>query len=138
MDISFEMFSEINNGSVRVDNITFYNCEGKPVAYTDDEEHIYLFSGEPVAYFKDESVYGFNGKHLGRIGGGWIRDNKGCCVFFADETCGSGPTRPVKQLEPVKSVQSIRPVKSAKQSKPFRPAESLSWSAMSSEKFFYQ
>ena len=45
-------------------SLTFYDSSGKPVAYTEDGTHIYLFSGEPVAYLDNESVYSFSGKHL--------------------------------------------------------------------------
>lgn len=30
--------------------MTFYSREGAPIAYTEDNETIYLFTGEPVAY----------------------------------------------------------------------------------------
>ena len=39
----------------------FYNYEGKPIAYCEDKENIYLFSGQPVAYFYNDLVYGYNG-----------------------------------------------------------------------------
>ena len=45
--------------------MTFYNKNGKPIAYTEDNEHIYLFTGQPVAYFYGDAVYGFNGHHIG-------------------------------------------------------------------------
>lgn len=121
-----------------MNDLTFYNRYGKPIAYTDDGEYIYLFSGKPVAYFDDESVYGFNGKHLGRFIDGWIRDNNGHCVFFTEESYGSGPVKPIRQVKPVKSVKSVKPVKSVKQVRPVKPVISLSWSPLSSELFFNQ
>lgn len=42
-----------------MDNMVFYNHEGKPIAYCEDKEKIYLFSGEPVAYFYNGLVYGY-------------------------------------------------------------------------------
>lgn len=117
---------------------TFYNRQGKPTAYTNDEVHIYLFSGTPVAYFSNDSVYSFSGKHLGRIGNGWIRDNSGKCVFFTTEASGSGPVKPVRGVSPVKGVRGVRPVKSVKQTKPSKPVNSTSWSSLSSEDFFAQ
>ena len=119
-----------------MNNITFYNRYGKPIAYTDDGKHIYLFSGKPVAYFYDESVYGFNGKHLGRFIDGWIRDNNGNCVFFTEKTRGSGPIKPIRQIAPIKSIKNIKPIKSIKQIRPVKPVNTLSWSSLSSEVFF--
>jgi hypothetical protein len=34
----------------------FHNQFGVPVAYTDDDEHIYTFPGQPVAYLFNESA----------------------------------------------------------------------------------
>ena len=35
------------------------------MAYFDDDETMYLWSGEPVAYRDEDSLFGFNGSHLG-------------------------------------------------------------------------
>jgi hypothetical protein len=121
-----------------MEDLTFYNNSGKPIAYTEDGEHIYLFNGTPVAYFSDDSVYGFNGKHLGRFTDGWIRDNSGRCAFYTNETTGSGPLKPLKQLKPMKSLKSLKPMKSMRQMRPMKPMNSLSWSSLSSELFFHQ
>ena len=56
---------------------TFYDSNGRHVAYTEDDVHIYLFSGEPVAYLDNGSVYSFSGRHLGWFENGCIRDNNG-------------------------------------------------------------
>lgn len=117
-------------------DITFYNQHGKPIAYSKDGIHIYLFNGTPVAYFHRESVYGYNGKHLGRFVNGWVRDNNGYCVFFTEEATGSGPVKPVKQIKPIKSVRSIKPIKSVRQIKPIKPISTSSWSSLSSDSFF--
>jgi hypothetical protein len=119
-------------------DITFYNQKGKPTAYTSDEEHIYLYSGRPVAYLSNDSIYSYSGKHLGRFGKGWIRDNRGKCVFFTPEASGSGPVKPIRGVLPVKGVKGVRPVKSVKQTRPSKPVDSLSWSALSSDAFFDQ
>jgi len=63
-------------------DITFYDASGSAIAYTGDNEHIYLYSGEPVACLSDGSVYAYSGKHLGRFANGWIRDHEGLlCIF---------------------------------------------------------
>jgi hypothetical protein len=114
---------------------TFYDSNGKPIAYTQDGVHIYLFSGEPVAYLAGTSVYSFSGKHLGRFENGWIRDNNGECVFFTKDARG-GPLKPLKQLKPLKSLKQLKPLKGLKELKPLRPLKSLSWSRLSGKQFF--
>ena len=59
--------------------MVFYNSTGRAVAYTDDNENIFLFNGIPVAYFYGNLVYSYRGVQLGRFENGWIRDKKGCC-----------------------------------------------------------
>ena len=77
--------------------MTFYDSYGTPVAYTEDDESIYLFKGNPVAYFYENKVYGYNGHHFGWYENGWVRDKNGRCVFFTENATGSGPIKPVKK-----------------------------------------
>lgn len=116
--------------------MVFYDCHGKPSAYTEDGTHIYLFTGEPVAYFDADAVYGFNGKHIGWFSDGWIRDLRGYCVFFTENATGFGPLKPLKQLCPLKSLKQLRPLKSLRELRHLRPFDSLSWSPQSGKQFF--
>lgn len=118
-------------------DVTFYDSDGAPIAYSSDDEYIYLYSGEPVAYLSDGSVYSYNGSHLGRFENGWIYDNSGYAVFFTENASG-GPIRPVREIKPVKSVREIKPIKSVKEIRPLRPTRSLSWSNLSGPQFFQQ
>ena len=116
-------------------NITFYDSKGTPVAYSEDSQHIFLFSGEPVAYVSDDSVYAFSGKHLGRYGDGVIRDNNGDVVLFIDgET--AGPMKPMKQMKPIKSLKQLKPLKGQRLLAPLKPLDRLSWSDIPSRTFF--
>jgi hypothetical protein len=116
-------------------DITFYDLHGNPTAYTEDGEHIYLFSGKPVAYIDHSSVYSYDGRHLGRYENGWIRDNHGSGALFTAHASG-GPTKPMKQLTPIRGIKGIRPIKSIKQLKPLRAIDSFSWSECSGPRFF--
>lgn len=118
--------------------MTFYDRNGKPMAYTEDDIHIYLFSGKPVAYFDGNAVFGFNGKHMGWFEKGWIRDIWGACVFFTENASGSGPMKPMKQMRPMKCMKQMKPMKAMRQMKRMKPMNQLSWSALSGESFFYQ
>lgn len=118
--------------------MVFYDNHGRPTAYTEDDEHIYLFTGEPVAYLCEDAVYGYNGKHFGWFLGGWVRDLNGKCVFFTENAAGSGPLKPLKQLTPLKSLKQLRPLKALRELKRLRPPNSLSWSVLSGKQFFAQ
>ena len=117
--------------------MTFYDRNGKPVAYTEDEIHVYLFTGEPVAYFVEDAVYGFNGKHLGWLYNGWIRDLHGECVFFSENASG-GPGKPARYARPAKYAKYAKPAKAARQARYARAAFSPCWSALSGTQFFAQ
>ena len=118
--------------------MTFYDYNGEPIAYSEDNIHIYLFTGEPVAYFDRDTVYGFNGKQFGWYYNGWIRDLNGYCVFFTENSTGSGPVKPVKHICPVKCVKHVKPVKSVKEVRRVRPVNCLNWSPLSGIAFFAQ
>ena len=118
--------------------MTFYNQTGKAIAYSEDNETVYLFTGEPAAYFYNEAVYRFNGKHLGWFTNGWIRDLHGQCVFFNEDATGSGPVKPVKNVKPVKSVKHIKPIKGVREVLRVRSVNSLCWSTLSGRQFFQQ
>jgi hypothetical protein len=115
--------------------ITFYDFQGHPTAYTEDEIHIYLFSGQPIAYIDDTSVYAYNGKHLGRFEDGWIRNNQGNYVFFTEDASG-GPMKPMKSMKPMKGMRGMKPMMGMKQMKPMRPMKTYSWSELSVKEFF--
>ena len=115
--------------------MTLYDCSGRAVAYSEDGETIYLFNGRPVAYFYADMIYGFNGRQLGTINNGWIRDNNGLCVFFTENAYG-GPVKPVKHVKPVKSVKYVKPVKSVRHVPHAKAVDRLSWSSLSGERFF--
>ena len=116
----------------------FYDKTGNPTAYTEDGIHIFLFSGKPVAYLEGDSVFSFTGVHLGWYEDHWVRDHKGNCVFFTDETTGGGPVRPSPGTKPLKSVKSQIPRKGVRQVRPTKAGKSLFWSVLSGAPFFRQ
>jgi hypothetical protein len=116
-------------------DITFYDSEGEPVAYSDDGVHIFLFSGEPVAYLVNESVYSFSGNHLGFFSNGWIRDHDGDAVFFSENSIG-GLMKPLKKLKPLKSLKELIPLKGLRELRPLKPLDSFLWSSLSVEELF--
>jgi hypothetical protein len=115
--------------------IVFYNRTGRPVAYTENNTDIYLYSGDLVAYLDGDSVYACSGKHLGWFVDGWILDHGGNHVFFSDIATG-GPARPPRQALPRKALRRSRPVKGPREAKPPYPGRNPGWSHYASEEFF--
>jgi hypothetical protein len=109
------------------DEVTLYSSSGKAVAYIadDDDSTIYLWSGKPVAYVYGESVYGFNGKHLGWFEKGIIYDDDGY-VVGAMRARFAGPV----EIEPLKSLKELKPLKSLRELRPLKPILKISWSDM--------
>ena len=116
-------------------DIVFYDRNGRAAAYSQDGEHIYLYSGRPVAYLRDDSVFAYSGRHLGWFQDGWIRDHYGRSVFFTNEASG-GPTKPTRQARPVKSLKNLRPLKSVRHVKPVRATKQRVWSEQAPSTFF--
>ncbi len=114
--------------------IFFYNKRGRSVAFSEDGEHIYLFTGEPVAYLEGSSIYTFNGKHLGWFDNGWVKDHDGKSVFFTDTALG-GPIKPLITLKPEKCALMPIPFKRMKWPRPIRKPDRLVWSDKSLEFF---
>ncbi len=115
------------------DEVTLYSARGKPVAYVadDDDATIYLWSGKPVAYLYSDSIYGFNGKHLGWFKSGIIYDHEGYRVGATEQRLGT-----IAQISPIKSIKEIKPIKSIREIPPIRPILSLSWSADTTLRLF--
>jgi len=113
----------------------FYEAKGFPIAYTEDDIHIYLYSGEAVAYIEEDSVYSYSGQHLGWFIDGWILDNEGRCVFFTDDAIGS-PIQPIKKPHPLKEAKESASPKETKEMKPLRPLRTHAWSSLSFIEFF--
>src|SRR5215831_14356200 len=90
--------------------LTFYDVNGRPIAYSDDGRYIYAFSGLPLAYLDGDSVYAFDGQHLGWWERGWVRDHQGAWVFFTDSAVVDGPPMPAKHAQPVKGFRNMPPL----------------------------
>jgi hypothetical protein len=115
---------------------TFYDRSGKPVAYTEDEVHIFLYTGYPAGYLYDSAVYSYTGRHLGMLRSGWIRDHTGACVFFTEEATGGGPPLPELQAKPRKLLKKAKPPKGRRETPPPRADDLTEWSGQAAETFF--
>jgi hypothetical protein len=103
------------------EEITLFNSKGKAAAYiVTDDLTIYLWSGKPVAYLKSDTakdfhVYGFNGKHLGWLVQGIVRDHDGRAVCAVKDRLKS------TEFEPFKAFKEFKPFKAFTEFAPFRP-----------------
>ena len=98
---------------------TLFDSQGNPVAYINynDEATIYLCDGTPVAYLSDNNtVYGFNGNHLGWYEDGIIRNLNGEKSGFNKETLSV-----YAKYEPYKSYAKYKPYKSYKKYAKYKP-----------------
>jgi hypothetical protein len=115
-------------GQTLAEEIALFNSDGTAIAYidTDDEMTIYMWNGEPVAYLEKDSIYGFNGDHLGWFERGIIRDHYGYAVGCIKDAV----SMPYK-LEPLKGLKKLKPLKSLKKLEPLKPLYIDKWSTTS-------
>jgi hypothetical protein len=119
-------------------NLTFYSEHGEPVAYSDDETHIYRFNGRPIGYIHEDSVWSYDGTHLGWFLEGWVVDEHGYRVLFTEESVG-GPKLPVMHMATSKSQKKGSPKKQSREDPESKPRRLRnSWSSLSEKEFFRQ
>ncbi len=117
--------------------LIFYDKIGTPMAYTDDNIHIFYFTGETIAYIHGISIYNYEGKHLGFFKDGWIRDNNGKCVIFTKGAI-DGPKKRTQDIAPVKSQKLNIPNKKPKENKNKEFLVKQEWSELAVKEFFDQ
>jgi hypothetical protein len=116
-------------------SLEFYDRKGMPVAYTDDDEHIYSFDGRPVAYFYSDSVYSYRGRHLGYFRRGIIHDNGGLLVLITPDSMG-GTLKPLLRPLPTKDAQRAIPTKKSRRPRSEPPIFLTISSRTSPQQFF--
>ena len=113
--------------------VVLFDSHRRAAAYLDagDRRTVYLWSGEPVAYLVDDSIYGFNGKHLGWYTNGMIFDHEGNVVV-------SPAVAFRKRVEPApaRGLKAQTPSKQQQESKPLQPTLGGAWSDISASEFF--
>lgn len=98
--------------------VTLYDKSGTPIAYisTDEDRTIYSFDGRPLAYLEGNSIYGFNGNHLGWFEDGVVRDKQGCPAGFVSQRL-----KAFARFQPHKSFKKFKPFKRFRRFAPFKP-----------------
>lgn len=92
-------------GGIEVKESVFRDRLGHYVAYSEDEQHVYLFSGAPAARIApNRALHSPDGAHLGWFVDGWIVDENGSCIFWTWPHSDAGPkVLPVQSLPPPKA-----------------------------------
>ena len=105
-------------------DVNFYDSQGKAVAYIaeDSKLTIYLWSGKPVAYVDGNSVFGFNGKHLG-----WAKKRSNIRSGNIVAALAERFKTPVSPAPP-KSFKQFEPFRAFEEFKPFAPSFGIRWS----------
>lgn len=115
-------------------DLDFYDSRGRAVAYIAAEDEggtVYLWDGKPVAYLDEESIFGFNGKHLGWLKGNAIYDHDGNVVAAMSNAFSSAV-----EIAPPKGFKQFLPFKSFKELKPFKPFFASKWCDVPAKVFF--
>jgi hypothetical protein len=122
---------EVGNASPRLKEESMealYDGSGRVYAWLDEGGRIVGLYGNHLAFIEGDSVYNWQGQHVGWWGNGHIRDNAGAVAVFTTEADNLGVVKPVKAEKPVQAVKKVVPVKPVKAVKPVRPIRRPSWS----------
>jgi len=119
--------------------LVFFDSHGQVVALkADDDDVVFRWNGTPVAILDDESVsvYGFDGRHLGWFGDGWIRDHDGACVYYTDDARG-GPVRPARRTRRARGTPKAPRARKARQPPPPHRPNQRVWSKLAVGSAFF-
>ena len=106
------------------EEIALIDSKGEYAAYMTENGVIYLWEGgKPPAYSEKESIYSFDGKHLGWFFEGYIIDRNGYKVGAIE-----GVVRSKSLIKPLKGIKGIVPLKSLKRMAPMKPQVRSEWS----------
>ena len=107
------------------------DIEGQYAAYIAEKGIVYLWEGgSPPAYIEDESIYSFDGNHLGWLLNGYIVDHNGYAAGAIEGIVkGGGP------IKPFKGFKGFVPFKSFRRRAPRKPQLTNEWSTIPLEAF---
>ena len=105
-----------------------YDGSGRVYAWLDEGGRIVGLDGNHLAFIEGDTVYNWQGQHVGWWGNGHVRDNAGAVAVFTADADNLGVVKPVKAVKPVQPEKKVVPAKPVKTIKPVRPIRRLSWS----------
>ena len=117
--LSVLLAAAVSTGAASAEEITLYDSEGNVAAWIDtgDRNTIYLWSGEPAAYVLKRGsipeIFGFNGRHLGWLEKGIVRDHEGLMAGFTKGSLmrhtGQEHYRPPRRQKPFRAQPEFSP-----------------------------
>ncbi len=124
------VFVKLSAGSTGIaageaeDEMALFSSTGTPVAYIAGADKIvYLWSGQPVGYVDDDSIFGFNGKHVAWYASRRVYDHDGKLIAAAGDQFRAPPVATV-----IKGLKGLEPLKELKELKPLKPVFITVWS----------
>ncbi|MGV1865565.1 4-fold beta flower protein [Rhizobium sp. VS19-DR96] len=87
----------------------FRDKQGRATHYVNRNDVSYTWGGRPIGKLRGENLYDNQGRQVGRIKNGWIRDLNGAAVAYSQGATG-GPIPPVPQIPSIKGNPSIPPI----------------------------
>jgi|ERR1700683_5805470 len=106
-----------------------FNQSGGVYAWLDTATgNIVSLSGQHLAFIDGDSVYNWQGQHIGWWQDGHIRDRVGAVALFTDVAGSLGVVKPVRAVKPVQPGKAVSPVRPVKAVKPVRSVKQLAWS----------
>ena len=105
-----------------------YDQSGSVYAWLQMNGHICGLDGENLAFIDGDSVYEWDGKHIGWWQDGHIRDASGAVALFRADATNMGVFMPMRQVPPLHPLRPLSPHRPVKTSKPLRPKYLAEWS----------
>lgn len=114
-----------------------YNRFGKPIFRIFSNGRIVTFGGKSAGFLQGDSLYNYQGKHVGWYSEGLVRDHNGHVVGFGENVTDTiHPFLPFKQFKPFADLTQFEPFRPFTQFEPFRPFKSFIWSNIGLENIF--
>jgi hypothetical protein len=112
------------------------NCQGRLCAWLEDDTLCDL-RGRIVAFIFGREIVRTDGRHLGRIEDGNIRDHCGAVVAWTENAQG-GPIKPAASVAPIPPIRALAPSPPTPPVPPIPAISLLSWSTMTWKQFVQQ
>lgn len=108
-----------------------YDAKGKVYGWVDRQTgRIINLRGKHVAFVDGDSVFSWNGKHIGWWQNDHIRNQSGQVAVFLRGASGLGPAIPALAATPARPAIAAVPARPALSARPARSARKTSWAPL--------
>jgi hypothetical protein len=104
-----------------------FDGDGEVYAWLNEDGKIYGLDGQNLAFIEGDSIYDWDGNHVGWWTDGHIRDSYGAVALFTSEASNLGVLKPMRALRPLAPLRELSPMKPMKSMKPMRPLKQMAW-----------